>query len=384
MKLVFERQPLASGLLLIQNIVSATTTMPILSNILIEAEGEVASITATDLESFGRVNLQARVEESGRATISAKLLADIVKLLPEGEVMLETSGADMAIQCGRNNYKLATMPADDYPEWPTPKADTKIRVKQQDLKRALHNTMFAIPARDPRKVLNGMFVEVSDKDITCVATDGRKLGKCVLSPLSYDGEEKKYSAIIPQRILLEIDHAIGEEGEIEIALTDRQVMFTLSNLSYISNQVEGTYPEYGKVIPESFVKSIRINKAVLADAISRAAVLAERKYHSIILQFSDGQINVTSKSFEDGGSYEGSIEAEYQDESFKIAFNHHYLQEIFKVTPDTEIEMKVKENTSPVVFEVSSDPDSLFLVMPVRMTELNGSEPDTGVQSGDS
>jgi DNA polymerase-3 subunit beta len=373
MKLVFDRQPLASGLSLIQNIVSSTTTMPIISNILIEAEGESATITGTDLESFGRVTLQARVEESGRATVSARLLGDIVKLLPEGEVMLETTGGRLAIQCGRNNYQLATMPADDYPKWPDLKAETTIRIKQQDLKRAMHNTMFAIPVRDPRKVLMGMLVEITEEHITCVATDGRKLGKCIISPLGVEGETRN-SAIIPQRILQEIDRAIGEEGEIEITLTERQILFNLSNLSYISNCVEGNYPKYESVIPESFVRSIKINKTVLADAISRAAVLAERKYHSIILQFADDQIEITSKSFEDG-SYEGSIEAEYKDEPFRIAFNHHYLQEILKVTPDTELEMKVKDNSAPVVFETANDPDSLFLIMPVRMAELNSQEP---------
>src|SRR5438128_999489 len=118
MKIIFERQPLVSGIALIQNIVSSATTMPILANVLIEATNEEATISGTDLESFGRVKLKGQVEEAGRVTAPARLLAEIARLLPEGEVLIETSGSHMTIQCNRNTYQLATMPADDFPDWP--------------------------------------------------------------------------------------------------------------------------------------------------------------------------------------------------------------------------------------------------------------------------
>jgi len=372
MKVIFERQPLASGIALIHNIVSTTTSMPILSNILIEASAEETTISGTDLESFGRVRLKARVEETGRVTAPAHLLADIVRLLPEGEVSLETSGARMTIQCNRNTYQLSTMPADDFPDWPLLQPETTLLLRQADLKRVLHNTMFAIPTRDPRKVLMGIFFDVADGRLTCVATDGRKLGKTVIEPIEIRGAAK-IQAIIPERILKEIDHAIGEEGEIELVLTERQIMFTLSNLCYVSNRIEGTYPKYEAVIPQSFKRTIRIQKNNLADAINRAAILAERKHHSIVLKFVNHQIEINAQSFEDG-SYEGVVETDYEGEPFKIAFNYQYLQEIFKVTPDAVVDMKLKENTAPVVFECESDLDSLFLVMPVRMADVEAEE----------
>jgi DNA polymerase-3 subunit beta len=373
MKVVFERQPLASGIALIQNIVSSATTMPILANVLIEAEGEQASIRGTDLESFGQVQLNARVEETGRVTAPARLFSDIVRRLPEGDVTLETTGARMTIECNKNRYELSTMPADDFPDWPRLEPDLTLTLRQADLKRVLHNTMFAIPTRDPRKVLMGVLFDMSDGRLIAVATDGRKLGKCVIEPVEVRGK-KQGQAIIPEGILREIDHAIGEEGEISLAISERQVMFQLSNLCYISNRIEGTYPKYESVIPQSFTRTIKIQKTTLADAIARGAILAERKHHSIILKFGAGQIEIAAQSFETG-SYEGVVETDYDGEPFRIAFNHNYLQEIFKVTPDEIINMKLKESNAPVVFEVDSEPDTLYLVMPVRMTELDAEDP---------
>lgn len=370
MKVVFERQPLASGIGLIQNIVSQVTTMPILTNVLIEAEGDHARISGTDLESFGQVKLAARVEESGRITAPARLLADIVKRLPEGEVTMQTEDSLMTILCNRNTYQLSTMPADDFPDWPRIQPEITVRLRQADLKRALHNTMFAIPTRDPRKVLMGVLFDIHDGRLTCVATDGRKLGKTVVEPQETTGETNSIQAIIPEGILREIDHAIGEEGEIELSFTERQVRFQLSNLTYVSNRIDGTYPKYESVIPQSFTRTIRIQKTTLADAIARAAILAERKHHSIVLKFAPGQIEIVAQSFE-MGTYEGVIETDYDGEPFKIAFNHNYLQEIFKVAADEVLDMRLKENNAPVVFEIESDPDTLFLVMPVRMSDID-------------
>ncbi len=373
MKVIFERQPLAGGIALIQNVVNANSTMPVLSNVLIEAGAEATTIYGTDLESFGRVWLKAQVEEAGRVTVNAKLLGEIVRLMPAGEVTLETTGNQLAITGGRNNYAMGTMSAEDFPDWPRLEPETTITLLQKDLKRILHNTMFAIPTRDPRKVLMGVLFDLTGGRLTCVATDGRKLGKTVVSPLQVDGQSS-FQAIIPERILHEIDKAIGEEGQIELAFSERQVRFQLDNLCYISNRLEGTYPRYEAVIPQTVKRTIRIQKTTLADAINRGAVVAERRHHSIMLKFSRGQIEIQAQSSEDG-TYEGVVEIDYDGEPFKLAFNHHYLQEIFKVTPDALVDMKIKDVNSPVVFECDSEPDTLFLVMPVRISDVEETAP---------
>lgn len=378
MKATFARSTLLSGISLIQNSVSPAGTLPILANVLIEATARGVELIATDLETFSKVTLEARVEEQGRTTVPAKTLADIVRLLPDDDVAIVSTGNRLTLTCNRNIYHLSTMSADDYPEWPKADALKKITLKQADLKRLLRSTMFAIPTKDPRKVLMGALFQLTKDGLVCVATDGRKLGKATAEPVEVKGKGKDgLQAIIPGRVLAEIDKAIGDEGEIEIGLSERQAVFTVANLTYLATLIEGNFPKYDSVIPDSFKRAIELPKGILLDAITRAAVLAERKYNSIILSFEKNLIEISAQSFEDG-SYEGQVEIAYTGEPFKIAFSHQYLQEVFKIAPDAILRMKVKDSAAPVVFECDSDPTALFLVMPVRMHDLEGEDAAEG------
>ena len=351
--------------------------MPILSNILIDASDKGTYIIGTDLECFARVAVDADVSEAGRVTVPAKTMGDIVRVLPEDTIELSTKGGQLTLKCNTNVYKLGTMGADDYPEWPETKADTTIEIKQSELNRLLSNTLFAIPSRDPRKVLMGALIELKEGVLTCVATDGRKLGKARTKDIKVTGS-KDIQCIIPGRVLAEIERTLNDEDDVKIELSGQRSVFTLGNLgvTYLSTLIEGKYPSYSSVIPDTFMKTIKLPKTILNDAIGRAAILAERKHHSIVLEFKDNKIEIESESFEDG-SYNGKLEIEYTDEPFKVAFNYHYLNDVFKVAPDVAINMKVKDSSSPIVFECASDADTLYLVMPVRIHELRGSEEES-------
>lgn len=370
MKAIFSRQTLLNGLSLVQNLVGTSGALPILSNVLFVVDKDEARLVATDLECFVEVKIEGTVEEGGRVTAPARTLLDIVRLLPEDNIAIVTSGTRMTLTCNRNVYHLSTMNADDYPEWPGLEPALSFSLQQADLKRALKNTLFAIPSRDPRKVLMGCLFEYDGSRLTCVATDGRKLGKSVIDTTSPKGK-KEFSGIIPGRVLSEIDRSLGDEGEIRLELTDQRAVVKVPNLNltFLSSLIEGKYPAYESVIPETFKKEIQLPKAIIDEAIGRAAILAERKHHSIVMSFGDNAIQIRSQSFEDG-SYEGQVEVDYSDEAFKIAFNYHYLHDVFRVAPDKSLKMKVKDSSSPVVFECESDADSLYLVMPVRIHEL--------------
>lgn len=377
MKAKFSRQALLSGLSLTQNLAGGPGSLPILSNVLIDASKDGTFLIGTDLECFARVAVDAEVSEAGRVTAPAKTMAEIVRVLPDDTIELSTKGNQLTLKCNTNVYKLGTMGADDYPEWPETKAETTIQIKQSDLKRLLSNTLFAIPSRDPRKVLMGALIELKDGTLTCVATDGRKLGKSRTKDVKVTGT-KDIQCIIPGRVLAEIERTLNEEDEIKIELSSQRSVFTLENLgvTYLSTLIEGKYPSYSSVIPDTFMKTIELPKNIVSDAIGRAAILAERKHHSIIMEFKENRIEIESESFEDG-SYRGKLDIEYDDEPFKIAFNYHYLNDVFKVAPDATINMKVKDSSSPIVFECASDPDTLYLVMPVRIHELRGSEEES-------
>lgn len=370
MKANFPRQALLSGLSLTQNLVGASGALPILSNVLFDVTPEGTHIIGTDLECFAKIRIDADVEEAGRVTAPARTLADIVRLLPEGNVAMVTSGTRMTITCGRNEYHLSTMNAQDFPDWPSMEANSTVTLGQSELGGLLRNTLFAIPSRDPRKVLMGALFELKQGRLTCVATDGRKLGKSVVDAGKIDGK-KEFQAIVPGRVLHEIERALGEEGDIKVAVSDQRAVFEVENLNltYLTSLIEGKFPSYESVIPETFKRTISLPKDVVDDAIGRAAILAERKHHSIILSFEDKGLSIRSQSFEDG-SYEGSVDIDFEGDPFKIAFNYNYLRDVFKVAPDPTIKMKVKDASAPVVFECESDADTLYLVMPVRIHEL--------------
>jgi DNA polymerase-3 subunit beta len=377
MKAIFSRQTLLNGLSLVQNLVGTSGALPILSNVLFVVDKDEARLVATDLECFVEVKIEGTIEEGGRITAPARTLLEIVRLLPEDNIAIVTSGTRMTLTCNRNVYHLSTMNADDYPEWPGMEPALAFSVTQADFKRALRNTLFAIPSRDPRKVLMGCLCEYGDNRLTCVSTDGRKLGKSVIDTTAPKGK-KEFSGILPGRVLNELDRSLGEEGEIRIELTDQRAVIKVPNLNltFLCSLIEGKYPAYDSVIPETFKKEIQLPKAVVDEAIGRAAILAERKHHSIVMSFGENAIQIRSQSFEDG-SYEGQIEVEYNDEPFKIAFNYHYLHDVFRVAPDKMLKMKVKDSSSPVVFECETDADSLYLVMPVRIHELESENTDS-------
>lgn len=380
MKAIFSRQTLLSGLSLTQNLVGTSGALPILSNVLFEVTGDGAELIATDLECFAKVSVEAEVEEAGRVTAPAKTLADIVRLLPDDNVAIVTSGTRMTITCNRNVYHLSTANSEDYPEWPGIDAGSTITIKQSDLAALLGNTLFAIPGRDPRKVLMGALFELEDGNLTVVATDGRKLGKSTRKVEKVKGK-KSAQCIVPGKVLSEIHRALTDEGEIRISLTDQRAVFEIESLglTYLSSLIEGKFPSYDAVIPETFKRTIPLPKDIVDDAISRASILAERKHNSIVLEFDANEIAIRSQSFEDG-SYEGNVEIEYDGDPFKIAFNYSYLRDVLKVAPDATINMKVKDSSAPVVFECESDPQSLYLVMPVRIHELEGRSEESEVR----
>lgn len=375
MKIIFDRHDLAGGIALIHNATSSTATMPILGNLLIEAEGEDVFIRGTDLEFFGQIHLKAQVEQPGRITAPAKVLADIVKVLPAGEVTFVTEETRLIVESGRNTYQLSTMPSEDFPNWPRIEVNTTLVLNQADLKRALRNTMFAIPARDPRKILMGVLFDITDGKLICVATDGRRLGKTIIEPVEIKGIEK-IQTVIPERILKEVDHALGDMDEVIVEISDRSLVFKIGKLTYLGNRIEGAYPKYDAVIPNDFHWEIPLQKNVIVDAIGRAAVLAERKYNSIVLDFKAQQIEVFSQSSEDG-SYQGMIETDFEVEPIRIAFNYQYLQDILKIIPDSDLTMKIKENTAPVIFICESIPNSLFLAMPVKLADATAASEGT-------
>jgi DNA polymerase-3 subunit beta len=375
-KICVERKVLGEAIAVVGRAASGGSAMPILNGVRLAAEGETVEIGATDLDVWHRMRVPARVETAGRVVIDAGLLGKIVARLPEGDVTIETGGVKATVASGRSRYGVEVMAADDFPEWPRLATLATMRLRAEDLRRVLDYVTFAIPKKDPRRVLMGVFFELTPKGLTCVATDGRKLGKVELAPIETGGAAKA-SAIVGERALKALGQALGEEEEIELGIGERQVTFVVDELEIIAGRIEGDYPKYDAVIPKRFKETLKIYKEALGAEAGRAAVVAERKHHSVILKFAPGVIEVHAQSFGDG-EYDGAIEQEYDGKPMRMAFNHQYLKELLGVAPDPVVVMKTAGETAPAVFECESEPGALWLVMPVRLAEAEAASEEEG------
>lgn len=345
------------------------SSLAILGNILVTAtaDGNV-TFEASDMEACVRCQVTAEVETPGSVTVPAKTFHNIVRELPSGQVELDFSSALAGITCGGNQFQLTTQTPEDFPSWPDLQAATTITVEQKTLKRILGHILYALPQRDPRKVLLGAYFDIRDSELICVTTDGKKLGLSRCDVPEVEGVMPT-AAIIPHKTLNEVYSNLKNEGMVRLLIGERQIAFDMGNLLYLSNRIDGIFPNYEMVIPADFTKEIRLNRAAFVEEIRRAAIISEERNNSIVMRFEPGKINFSSRTY-DVGSFQGSVAIDYDGEAFDIAFNHNYLTDSFKVIEGEEVIMKIKQNTSPVVFVTPDNDKSLFLVMPIKLTDI--------------
>ncbi len=315
-----------------------------------------------------RCTVQANVETPGKTTAPARTFAELVRELPSGEVCLEQEGDLLKVQAEENSYHLQTMPATDFPSWPKLKPHTTITLGQAELEGLLNRVLFAVPQRDPRKVLLGVYFDIGDGNLIAVATDGKKMGYC-RRPLVELLGTKEISAIVPHRILAEVERSLGLEGDVKIQIAERQVAFDMGDVVYLSNKIDGTYPNYDMVIPKEINRVVKVDRDAFAAEIRRASIISEEKNNSIVMRVEAEKAQITSRTY-DVGDYTGQMAVSYDGEAFDIAFNHKYLTEVFRIMAEKDVAMRVKTITSPVLFVNESDEDTIFLIMPIKMSDL--------------
>ncbi|MFP4380908.1 MAG: DNA polymerase III subunit beta [Candidatus Sumerlaeia bacterium] len=371
MKLRFEKNVLANAVAVTHGVANPNSSLAVLGNILITANDDgTALFEASDMESCVRCNVQCEMTESGAVTVNAKRIRDIVSSLPSGTVELDFSGTQARIACEGKVYTLTTQSAEDWPDWPELNAGTTLELENKNMRRILDHILFALPQRDPRKVLLGSLFDIKDNELICVTTDGKKLGLSRCSVPEIEGIQPA-QAIIPGKILNEVHRNLGDEGSLKLRVGERQVAFEMGNIVYLSNRIDGIFPNYEMVIPQEadFVRRIPFNRAELINEVQRASRISEERNNSIIMRFEPGKVDFTSRTME-VGSYHGSINIDYDGEAFDIAFNHIFLTDCLKVVESEKLIMKIKQNTAPVVFVMPDDDQSIFLVMPIKLTDI--------------
>lgn len=367
MKFTIAKEHLINGLQAVQNVVSTRTTLPILSNVLLQAGDKKLALTATDLDVTVSCEVEANVTREGSTTIPVKRLFGIIRELPTPELDIEVDDKNVcALQAGASFYKINGIAAEEYPPMPQFKESKKTVLPQDKVKTLLRRTSFAISTDETRYVLNGIFLSLKPDKVTMVATDGRRLA---LAEAETDSESEG-DFIVPTKAVNELNRLLTGSGDMEIKFTENQASFALKDdkglpILLITKLVEGSYPNYKQVIPAESKERITLMREEFLHALRRAEFMTSDKANSVKLNFAKNNLTITANTPEVGEGRE-SIAINYKGKEFAIAFNPTYLMDPLKALETDEVYLDLTDELSPGVVKVNEP--FLYVLMPMRMS----------------
>ncbi len=369
MILTISKEQMLIGLQSVQNIVSTRTTLPILSNILLRAEGNRLELTATDLDVTISCAVEATVKKAGATTLPVKKLFGIVRELGAGEMELEVDDKNVSsLRAGASFFKIRGLAAEEFPPLPKFKEDKKVSLPQEKLKGMLKKTSFAISTDESRYVLNGIFLSLKEHKLTMVATDGRRLA---LVDEEVDISEKSQGEfIIPAKAVNELNRLLQDKGEAEVKFSDNQAAFTLKddksgNILLITKLIEGNYPNYRQVIPAETKERVSLSREEFMHALRRAEIMTSEKQNSVKLAFTKNNLAITANS-PDVGEARESLAINYKGKEMAIAFNPGYVIEPLSALTEDEVFLELIDELSPGVLKINGP--FLYGVMPRRLS----------------
>ena len=376
MKLRIERDELLTGLQRVQGVVEKRNTMPILSNILLEARPDGVNIIATDLEIGMRGLYKAAVTETGSVTLSARKLYEILKELREGEIELTVADNNWAtIQAGKSQFKIVGLPSQDYPALPSIEREGLTPLTGVGFGDLIRKTLFAVGDNDARYILNGLLVTLTTIEkktmLRLVGTDGHRLAVAEqeVTEASAKDAPREIKAIIPKKAAFEMRRLLEEEdGEPLIGFTKNLMIFRKSGLLLTSRLMEGTYPNYQQVVPKDkeVEKRVTVDRAELEGALRRVAVLSRDKTHAVRVTFAPGRVSLFSSNPDFGEATE-ELQARYEGQTLVTGFNARYLLDVLAVVDGDGVTLQMEAPLSPCLVRDPESPGFASVVMPVKV-----------------
>jgi DNA polymerase-3 subunit beta len=365
MKATVQTKDILDAVQKVQTVVSTKSTLSILSNVLVETVDDALVLTATDLQVGIRCKCEARVKKAGASTIPAKTLFAIIRELPEGELTIEVSEKDIAsITCGDSYFRILGISKDEFPKLPEFLEKESFTISQPLLKGMLRKTIYAISREDNRYALIGMYFVIANNTLTFVSTDGRRLSK-IAAEIGGDVKLKR-DFIVPLKAVEELQRMLGEEGEARVFLAKNQVAFQLDGVLLVSRLIDGTFPDYDRVIPESSPEKVQLDRREFIHTVRRVALLATDQTNLVRLAFSKGQLVMTSSSPELGEA-RVSMPVKYEGKDIEIAFNPDFLKDVLGSMDEEVISIELTDSLSPGV--VRGEGTFLYVIMPMRLQD---------------
>ena len=383
MKLTIERAALLKALSHVQSVVERRTTIPILSNVLLRAEGAdganeglggrlALSATDMDLEIVERV--PARVERDGQTTAPAHTLYDIVRKLREGaQVELETLGGrnELALRSGRSTFTLACLPPEDYPVMSAGELPHHFVLSAAELRTLIDRTRFAISTEETRYYLNGIYLHATKNNevpvVRAVATDGHRLARVEIT--APEGAAGMPGIIVPRKTVLELRKLVEEgeaEAEVQIALGDTKIRCAIGEAALTSKLIDGTFPDYDRVIPANNDKILEVECKSFAEAVDRVSTISTERSRAVKLAIERGGLVVSATSPENGTAVE-ELEVRYDSTPIEIGFNSRYLLDITEQIAGEYVQFQMSDAGSPTIVRDGADASALYVLMPMRV-----------------
>ncbi len=373
MKIKINRDHFSSGLQQVLNVVSTRATMPILNNVLIEAEGDGISLTTTNLDLGIRCTIKANVLEPGAVTLPVRKLATIVRELPSLDVSFETTGNHQAkIASGGSKFLLMGLGKEEFPVLPTFSKDRSFTIEQARLGEMLRSVSYAQSTDEARYILNGVYFNFEDGKLILVATDGRRLA-LISRELEFPPEQAGH-VIIPAKTAAELARLLDQGQQVRVSFSDKQVAFDVETASeesgltggiyLVSKIVDGNFPNYNQVVPKETHQRIKLERELFLQCVHRAALVVSDKGGSVKLSLTENLLEVSASSPELGESHE-SMDIEYNGPPIQVAFNPQFVMDPLKALTKDEIFFELKDEFSPGVFKLLDS--FLCVIMPLRL-----------------
>lgn len=372
MKFSIERSALLKAVGQAQSVVERRNTIPILANVLIEAEGDQVRFRATDLDIEVADEAAAKIERAGATTVSAVTLHEIVRKLPDGSlVTLTDDGASgrLTVEAGRSNFSLATLPREDFPVMASSEYEANFVCPAPVLRRLFDKSKFAISTEETRYYLNGVYMHIADANggqvLRCVATDGHRLARIDADMPA--GAEGLPGVIVPRKTVGELRKLLDDdEAEIAVSVSETKIRFAAPGITLTSKVIDGTFPDYTRVIPTGNTRRLEVDAAEFAKAVDRVATVSSERSRAVKLSLDEDRL-VLSVNAPDSGAAEEELAVAYGDEALEIGFNAKYLLEIASQVDRENAVFLFNSAGDPTLMREGNDESAVYVVMPMRV-----------------
>lgn len=367
MKFTCSNNIITRGINAVRNAVGSPISNPIVENIYISCEQGKIRFLATNLNLTIRCEGEVDVEEPGEILLLSSVITDVVQDLPLNDVRFETKGENVQIVCGKFKAKIKGQSGELFPPFITVDEGDEIVLKNEKIKDIIKKTIIATSQEKSRYELNGVKIDVKEKKMICVATDGRRL-----AVYKYEGEglpEKDISVLIPEKALQEVVRILPDEGDVHIRFSERKVQFSSGDVTIISNLLMENFPQYERIIPPDGDIKVHVERGSLASSVKRASNLTSVDTNMVILTMEKNSIIILGEREESGSEGIDQIDAEYDGEKIEIRFNHKFILEFLRVIDKDTVEIEMRDSRKPGVFRAVGDSEYKYVLMPMRPPE---------------